>query len=101
MVQKSAGLGNGRENNEYISAGDSIFETAKEVFNPAEMIMKVKEPLTSEYDFLKPGQILFTCLHFASFLELTQAMMKRKVICIAYETIETIDRQLSAISPYE
>jgi len=99
LVQKSAGLGSGIEDNEYINAGASILETAKEVFNPAEMIMKVKEPLTSEYDLLKFGQILFTYFHFASSLELTQAMMKRKVICIAYETVQTEDGYLPLLAP--
>lgn len=99
LVQKSAGLGSGIEDNEYINAGASILETAKEVFNLAEMIMKVKEPLTSEYDLLKFGQILFTYFHFASSLELTQAMMKRKVICIAYETVQTEDGYLPLLAP--
>ncbi|HEC92844.1 MAG TPA: alanine dehydrogenase, partial [Candidatus Atribacteria bacterium] len=58
-----------------------IIETAQEVFNRANMIMKVKEPLPSEYDLLKARQILFTYFHFASSLELTKAMIDRKVKC--------------------
>lgn len=94
LVQKSAGLGSGIEDIEYNQAGATIIETAKEVFEKADMIIKVKEPLVSEYDLLKTGQILFTYFHFASSLELTQAMMKRKIICITYETVQTEDGHL-------
>ena len=99
LVQKSAGLGSGIEDIEYNQAGATIIETAKEVFEKADMIIKVKEPLASEYDLLKAGQILFTYFHFASSLELTQAMMKRKIICITYETVQTEDGHLPLLVP--
>ena len=99
IIQKSAGLGSGIEDKEYNEAGAAIIETAKEVFEKAEMIMKVKEPLISEYDLLRAGQILFTYFHFASSLELTEAMMKRKVICITYETVQTDDGGLPLLAP--
>jgi len=99
IVQKSAGLGSGIEDKEYNEAGATIIETTKEVFKKADMIMKVKEPLASEYDLLKEGQILFTYFHFASSLELTKAMMKRKVICITYETVQTGDGSLPLLAP--
>ena len=98
LVQKSAGLGSGIEDVEYNQAGASIIKTAKEVFDRADMIMKVKEPLFSEYDLLRAGQILFTYFHFASSLELTKAMIDRKVICIAYETVQTEDGYLPLLA---
>ena len=99
LVQKSAGLGSGIEDTEYNQAGASIIETAKEVFDRSDMIMKVKEPLPSEYDLLKAGQILFTYFHFASSLELTHAMMERKIICITYETVQSEDGSLPLLVP--
>ncbi|MBA7527852.1 Alanine dehydrogenase [subsurface metagenome] len=99
LVQKSAGLGSGIEDSEYIQAGATIIETAEEVFEKAEMIIKVKEPLPSEYNLLRPGQILYTYLHFASSLELTKAMMGRKIIGIAYETVQTEDGYLPLLAP--
>lgn len=89
LVEKSAGLGSGIKDLEFSQAGATIIETAEEVFKKAEMIVKVKEPLSSEYNLLKPGQIVYTYLHFASSLELTKAMMDRKIIGIAYETVQT------------
>lgn len=99
LVQKSAGLGSGIEDSEYIQAGATIIETAEEVFEKAEMIIKVKEPLSSEFNLLRPGQILYTYLHFASSLELTKAMMDRKIIGIAYETVQTEDGSLPLLAP--
>jgi len=99
LIQKSAGLGSGIEDKEYNEAGATIIETAQEIFEKTDMIMKVKEPLASEYDLLKSGQILFTYLHFASSLELTKAMMKRNVICIAYETVQPEDGSLPLLAP--
>ena len=99
LVQKAAGLGSGIEDKEYNEAGAAIIETAQEIFEKADMIMKVKEPLASEYDLLKAGQILFTYFHFASSWELTKAMIERKVICITYETVETKDGGLPLLSP--
>jgi len=99
LVQKSAGLGSGIEDVEYNQTGASIIETAKEVFDKADMIMKVKEPLSSEYELLRAGQILFTYFHFASSLELTKAMVDRKVVCIAYETVQTEDGYLPLLAP--
>ncbi len=99
LVQKSSGLGSGIEDSEYIQAGATIIETAEEIFKKAEMIIKVKEPLSSEYNLLSPGQILYTYLHFASSLELTKAMMDRKIIGIAYETVQTEDGYLPLLAP--
>ncbi|MEA1940222.1 MAG: alanine dehydrogenase [Candidatus Caldatribacteriota bacterium] len=99
LIQKSAGLGSGFKDEEYNESGAAIIETAKEVFDKADMIMKVKEPLASEYDLLRADQILFTYFHFASSLELTEAMIKGKVTCITYETVETEDGGLPLLAP--
>ncbi len=99
LIQKSAGIGSGINDQEYSLVGATILESAEEVFQKAEMILKVKEPLAAEYKLLKPQQILFTYFHFASSLELTKAMMERKVICIAYETVQTKDGYLPLLAP--
>ena len=72
---------------------------SKEVYQIAEMIVKVKEPLAAEYDLIQEGQILFTYFHFASSLSLTKAMMEKKAICIAYETVEDDLRRLPLLTP--
>lgn len=87
LVEKNAGVNSGITNEEYRNAGAEIVK-AKEVYSRAEMIMKVKEPLPSEYPLIKPNQIIFTYFHFASSRELTEAMLKSNAICIAYETVE-------------
>ncbi|MBN2394975.1 MAG: alanine dehydrogenase [Candidatus Atribacteria bacterium] len=99
LVQKSAGIGSGISDQEYQNAGASIIDTAEQVFEQSDMIMKVKEPMPSEYSLIKPGQIIFTYFHFAASRELTKAMMDGKSICIAYETVETADRSLPLLSP--
>jgi len=99
LVQKSAGLGSGITDQEYQDAGASIPDTAEQVFEQTDMIMKVKEPMPSEYHFIKEKQIVFTYFHFAASRELTQGMIDRKSICIAYETVETEDRNLPLLAP--
>ncbi|MFW9597012.1 MAG: alanine dehydrogenase [Paludibacter sp.] len=87
-VETNAGINSGFSNEEYIRAGARILHTAKEVFDIAEMIMKVKEPIAQEYDLIRPEQLLFTYFHFASNETLTRAMIKSKAVCLAYETVE-------------
>ena len=99
LVQKSAGLGSGIEDIEFSQAGATIIKTAEKIFEKAELIIKVKEPLSSEYNLLRPRQILYTYLHFASSFDLTKAMMDRKIIGIAYETIQTEDGYLPLLAP--
>jgi len=99
IIEKFAGLGSGFEDKEYVNAGASIIETPEGVFNKADMIMKVKEPMPVEYERLKPNQILFTYFHFASCLELTKAMMKNNIVCIAYETVQTTNGALPLLAP--
>jgi len=98
-VEKGAGLGSGFADSEYEQAGAQILETAKDVFDKSEMIIKVKEPLKAEYGLCRPGQILFTYFHFAASKPLTDAMMAAKSTCIAYETIQTLDRHLPLLEP--
>jgi alanine dehydrogenase len=99
MVEENAGLGSGFANESYVKAGGKILTDKKRLFEDAEMIMKVKEPLPLEYDLFHPGQILFAYLHLAPEPELTQALLKKKVIGIAYETIEGPNRTLPLLSP--
>ena len=98
-IQKGGGLGSGFTDKEYKSAGAKIAKDAKEVFKRAEMIMKVKEPIKSEYKLVKENQLLFTYFHFASHKPLTTAMVKAKAICLAYETVELADRSLPLLVP--
>jgi alanine dehydrogenase len=88
LVENNAGLNSGFTNQNYINAGAEIIEKAADVFAQAEMIMKVKEPIASEYDLIRPDQLVFTYFHFASGEELTRAMIKSKAVCLAYETVE-------------
>ncbi len=98
-VQSSAGEGSGFEDEDYIEAGGGILQTADEVWGIAEMIMKVKEPIQEEYARCRKDQLLFTYFHFASSEELTHAMIKSGAVCLAYETVETKDRQLPLLIP--
>lgn len=90
-VEKGAGLGAGFEDAEYVAAGAVILDTAKEVWEIAEMIVKVKEPLQSEYQYFRKGLLIFTYFHLAADAELTRALMESGVSAVAYETI-TDDR---------
>lgn len=98
-IEKDAGLGSGFTNEEYIKAGAQISETPSEVFNIADMIYKVKEPLESEYRYLREGQILFTYLHLAPDIEQTKALLAAKVIGIAYETVQLENGSLPLLAP--
>ncbi len=99
FVEKGAGLGSGITDEEYIAVGAKILDTPKEVYDIADMIVKVKEPLAEEYDYFKEGQIIFTYLHLAAEPELTKAMLEKKVVGIAYETVQLSDRSLPLLTP--
>jgi alanine dehydrogenase len=99
FVQSTAGEGSGFPNDEYESAGAKILPTIEEVYGVAEMIMKVKEPIESEYKLIKEDQLVFTYFHFASYQPLTRAMIDRKGVCLAYETVELPDRSLPLLVP--
>ena len=98
-VQNSAGHGSGYSDKDYSSVGAKLLKTIEEVYDISEMIIKVKEPLKKEYPLIKEGQIIYTYFHFASSLELTNAMIDSKSICIAYETVENSDRSLPLLTP--
>ncbi|TDF94788.1 alanine dehydrogenase [Paenibacillus piri] len=98
-IEKSAGLSSGFHDDEYAAQGAIISDTAEEVWAKADMVMKVKEPLPEEYAFFREGLILFTYLHLAPVPELTAALVKRGMIAIAYETIQTDDRALPLLIP--
>ncbi len=99
IIQKGAGLGSDITDEEYQAAGALILDKARQVYDEAQMIMKVKEPLPEEYDLLHEGQILYTYLHLAPAPELTRALLDRKVIGIAYETIQLEDGSLPLLTP--
>ncbi len=98
-VQNNAGNGSGYTDKDYLTVGAEILKTIEEVYDISEMIIKVKEPLKKEYSLIKEGQIIYTFFHFASSLELTNAMIKSKPICIAYETVENSDKSLPLLTP--
>lgn len=98
-VQATAGEGSGFADEEYAAAGAVILPTIEEVYNIAEMIIKVKEPIASEYPLIKKDQLLFTYFHFASSEPLTHAMIERQAVCLAYETVEKTDRSLPLLVP--
>ncbi|WP_003543100.1 alanine dehydrogenase [Desulfotomaculum nigrificans] len=99
VIENNAGVGSGITNEDYTRAGAEILATPAEVFSAADMIMKVKEPLPAEYNLFKEGQVLFTYLHLAPEPELTQALLKKKVVGIAYETIQLPNGALPLLSP--
>lgn len=99
MVEKSGGEGSGFTDDMYVEAGAVIIDTPAEIFEKADMIMKVKEPLASEYAMIRPGQVLFTYFHFAADKGLTDAMIASKSVDIAYETVETPSRSLPLLVP--
>lgn len=98
-IEKGAGVGSGFTDKDYEEVGAKILNTAKDVFDASEMIMKVKEPLPQEYSLIKEGQILFTYLHLAADKKLTEAMIASKAICIAYETVQPDTGGLPLLTP--
>lgn len=98
-VQSTAGLGSGFSDQDYRKAGAKIKKTIEATYAAAEMIMKVKEPIKSEYKLIKEDQLVFTYFHFASHKPLTTAMVKSKAVCLAYETVELTDRSLPLLVP--
>ncbi|WP_025743429.1 alanine dehydrogenase [Aquimarina pacifica] len=99
FIQRNAGFHSGFEDQEYIDAGAQILPTIEEVYQIAEMIIKVKEPIEPEYALIKKDQLVFTYFHFASSEPLTHAMISSKAICISYETVEDADRSLPLLTP--
>lgn len=98
-IQKGAGTGSGFADDHYEKAGAVILDTAKEVYGAAQMILKVKEPLEQEYDLLREGQIVFAYLHLAPDPVQTEALLNKKVIGMAYETVQLPGGALPLLSP--
>ena len=98
VVERRAGIGSGYPDADYEQAGATLIDSHAAVFDQADLIVKVKEPLPEEYPLLRPGQILFTYLHLAADRTLTEALMKSGVTGIAYETIE-VNRRLPLLEP--
>ena len=98
-VQRSAGVGSGYADEDYAGAGAEMLGTIEEVYAKADTIVKVKEPIESEYGLVREGQLLFTYFHFASSRPLTEAMIKSKAVCLAYETVELPNRTLPLLVP--
>ena len=99
MVEAGAGDGSGFTDAEYKEYGCTIVSDKQKLFDDAEMIIKVKEPLPAEYDFFHPGQILFTYLHLAADRELTEALLQKQVKAVAYETVMENDGSLPLLMP--
>lgn len=99
LVQSGAGQGSGFDDAEYVEAGGVIVPTADDAWGRAEMVIKVKEPLESEYHRMQEGQVLFTYLHLAPLPELTQQLLDKKITGIAYETITDRQGMLPLLTP--
>ena len=98
-VQHTAGEGSGFGDEEYVKVGATIVPTIEDAYQVADMIVKVKEPIEPEYPLVKPGQLVFTYFHFACDKELTDAMIKSRGVCLAYETVETAHHTLPLLVP--
>jgi alanine dehydrogenase len=98
LVERNAGVGAGYPDSDYASAGATMVDNHAALFEKADLVVKVKEPLPSEYSLLRPGQLLFTYLHLAADRPLTEALMKSGVTALAYETLE-VNRRLPLLEP--
>lgn len=99
VVQAGAGLGSGLPDQEYLKAGAQIVASGADVFDQADLIVKVKEPQPEEYALIRPGQLLFTYFHFAASRDLTEAMIERGGSCFAYETLRDEHGRLPLLTP--
>jgi alanine dehydrogenase len=99
LVEKHAGAGSGFDNKSYVNAGADIIERPEDIYLHADMVMHVKEPLPSEYGFIREEQIVFTYLHLAAAEELTHVLIKSGSINIAYETIQKENGSLPLLTP--
>ncbi len=99
LVEEGAGAGSGFEDRQYAEAGASLLADKKELFDQADLIVKVKEPLESEYEYFRPGQALYTYLHLSPNLSLTQMLTDKRITGIAYETVQLDNGQLPLLAP--
>jgi alanine dehydrogenase len=99
LIEAGAGLGSGITDHEYQEQGAHIAHTAAEVYGQAELVVKVKEPLSPEWPLIRPGQTLFTYFHFAASRELTEVMLASGATCLAYETLRDAQGRLPLLTP--
>ncbi len=99
IIEKGAGKGSGISDEDFGKAGAGIVAKAEEIYSQAEMIVKIKEPLPEEYPMLRQGQVVITYFHFAASRELTEAMLQKKIVALAYETLQTEDGELPCLTP--
>jgi alanine dehydrogenase len=99
VVEAGAGLGSSITDDEFVAAGAKIASSHEDVWQQAELILKVKEPIPVEYDRMQPGQVLFTYLHLAASRDCTRALLDRKVTGIAYETVQLSNGALPLLAP--
>ena len=99
LVENNSGFEAGFDNEQYEKAGAKIIDKAEDIFNDAEIIVKVKEPLSNEVEMIRENQIVFTYLHLAAAKELTQGLINSKSICIAYETVTDKNGRLPLLAP--
>ncbi len=99
IVQKSAGVSAGFSDAEYRAAGATLAASAAKVWASADLVLKVKEPLAAEYRLLRPGQALFTYLHLAAGPELAKVLLRKRILGIAYETVEGGDGSFPLLKP--
>jgi alanine dehydrogenase len=99
LIENNGGFEAGFENYQYKSAGAKIIEKAEDIFNDAEIIVKVKEPLLNEVKMIRENQIVFTYLHLAAAKELTQGLIDSNSVCIAYETVTDNNGRLPLLAP--
>ncbi len=99
VIQKTAGEGSTIHDEEYVAQGASIVDTADDVFERADLILKVKEPQPSEVDLFRPGQVLFTYLHLAAYPSLAADLRAKGIVAIAYETVQVADKGLPLLAP--
>lgn len=99
LLQAGAGLGSGLADHSYLNAGAELASSAAEIYEQADLIVKVKEPQPEEFPLIRPGQTLFTYFHFAASRELTEAMVQSGANCLAYETLRDRHGRLSLLTP--
>lgn len=99
IVQSGAGLGSGLADHDYLRAGGQMAASGSDVFEQADLIVKVKEPQSEEYDLIRPGQMVFTYFHFAASRSLTDAMVDSGATCFAYETLRDDNGRLPLLTP--
>jgi len=98
-VENDAGVGSSITNEDYVAAGAKILDSAVDIWATGDLILKVKEPIASEYPLMREGQTLFTYLHLAADRALTEELVKRKITGIAYETVQLPDNSLPLLAP--